>query len=160
MKAKLVNNSQVKSALKVKGFSGSMIASAAMAVCGINRINRIYAHISDYKGIEFAEKLIEHLNIQCSIDPKELEYIPKEGPFIIVSNHPYGAIDGLIMLKTIGRIRPDIKILTNFLLSYVPNLEESFFPVNPFTDRPGLKSSFKGLKMALPGSRHRHSHCR
>ena len=148
MKAKLVNNSQVKSALKVKGLSGSMIASAAMAVCGINRINRIYAHISDYKGIEFAEKLIEHLNIQCSIDPKELEYIPKEGPFIIVSNHPYGAIDGLIMLKTIGRIRPDIKILTNFLLSYVPNLEESFFPVNPFTDRPGLKSSFKGLKMA------------
>ena len=148
MATKLVNNSQVKSVLKVKGPVGSILASAAMAISGFNRINRIYAHISEFKGIDFAEKLIEHLNITCHVDPKELEYIPKNGPFIIVSNHPYGAIDGLILLKTLGQIRPDIKILTNFLLSYIPNLEESFFPVNPFTDRPGLRSSFKGLKMA------------
>ncbi len=148
MKTKLVNNSQVKNALKVKGFLGSVIASVAMSVSGFNRINKIYSHISDYQGIEFAKKLIEHLNIKCDINPKDLEYIPKTGPLIIVSNHPYGAIDGLIMLKTIGEIRPDIKILTNFLLSYIPNLEDSFFPVNPFTDRPGLKSSIAGLKMA------------
>lgn len=148
MKTKLVNNSQVQNALKIKGFPGSVIASAAMSVSGFNRINKIYSHISDYQGIEFAEKLIDHLNIKCNINPKELEYIPKTGPLIIVSNHPYGAIDGLIMLKTIGAIRPDIKILTNFLLSYIPNLEDSFLPVNPFTDRPGLKSSLAGLKMA------------
>lgn len=148
MEAKLINNSQVKKALKVKGPLGSVVASAAMAVAGVNKINELYSHISEFEGIEFAEGLIKHLNITCHVDPKELEYIPKEGPFIIVSNHPYGAIDGVILLKTIGAVRPDIKILTNFLLSYIPNLEEKFFPVNPFTDKPGLRSSFKGLKMA------------
>ena len=148
METKLINNSQVQSALKVKGVIGSVLASAAMSVSGINRVNRIYTHIHQYQGLEFAEKLIEQLNIECNIDEQELENIPKEGPFIIVSNHPYGAIDGVILLETIGKVRPDIKILTNFLLSYIPNLKESFFPVNPFTDSPGLRSSFKGLKMA------------
>lgn len=148
MSTKLVNNSQVKRALKVKGRMGTLIASVAMALTGFNRINRIYSHISEFYGLAFAHKLIEHLNIKCNVNSRELEYIPKEGPFIIVSNHPYGAIDGIIMLDTIGRIRPDIKILTNFLLSYIPNLEESFFPVNPFTDNPGLRSSITGLKMA------------
>ena len=149
MSTKLINNSQVKNALKIKGFAGSLIAEAAMWLTGFNRLNKIYSHISDYKGIEFANSLISHLNIQCCYNPLDLEYIPKTGPFIIVSNHPFGAIDGVIMLSLIGKIRPDIKVLTNFLLAYIPNLEEEFFPVNPFTSKPGLKSSLAGLKMAM-----------
>lgn len=148
METKVVNNSQVQRALKVKGAFGAILASAAMSVAGINRVNRIYSHIYQYEGLEFAEKLIEYMNIECDVNEQELENIPKEGPFIIVCNHPYGAIDGMLMLKTIGKVRPDLKILTNFILSYIPNLEKSFFPVNPFTDSPGLRSSFKGLKMA------------
>ncbi len=148
MSTKLVNNSQVKSALKVKGCLGTALASVAMAVTGFNKLNRIYKHISDYQGIDFARELLKYLNVTCIVNDRELEYIPKEGPFIMVANHPYGAIDGLMLLNILGKIRPDIKILTNFMLSYIPNLEGSFFPVNPFTDRPGLKSSLKGLKLA------------
>ena len=95
-----------------------------------------------------ADELINYLNVKCDYKEQELEYLPKEGPFIVVSNHPYGAIDGMIMLSILGKIRPDIKILTNFMLSYIPNLSDNFFPVNPFTDKPGLKSSLGGLKMA------------
>lgn len=149
MSTKLINNSQVKRVLKVKGVAGSLIASIAMSITGFNRINRIYSHISDFKGIAFADKLISHLNIQCCHDIKDLEYIPKTGPLIVVANHPFGAIDGLIMLSLIGKTRKDVKVLTNFLLSYIPNLEEEFFPVNPFTNKPGLRSSVTGLKMAM-----------
>ena len=145
---KVVNKSQGKKALKIKGPIGTATASIAMAITGLNRINRIFSHISAYRGIEFADNLIKYLNVKYNVDNAELGHIPKEGPFIIVSNHPYGAIDGIIILSMIGKVRPDIKILTNFLLSYIPNLEESFFPVNPFTDRKGLRSSVKGLKMA------------
>lgn len=149
MGTKLINNSQVKSVLKIKGILGSIIAGAAMSLTGFNKINRIYSHISDFKGIAFADKLLSHLNVQCCYNPADLEYIPKEGALIVVANHPFGAIDGLIMLSVIGKIRPDIKVLTNFLLSYIPNLEEEFFPVNPFTSKPGLKSSLAGLKLAM-----------
>lgn len=148
MGEKVVKNAQVKKALKIGGPAGTVIASLAMAVTGLNRINRIFSHISGYRGIEFADHLIEYLNVKYRVSEAELAYIPKEGPFIVVSNHPYGAIDGIIILSMVGKVRPDIKILTNFLLSYIPNLEESFFPVNPFTERKELGSSVKGLKMA------------
>ena len=148
MGEKVVRNAQVKKALKIRGPAGTVAAFLAMAITGLNRINRIFSHISGYRGIEFADHLIEYLNVKYRVGGSELAYIPKEGPFIIVSNHPYGAIDGIIILSMVGKVRPDIKILTNFLLSYIPNLEESFFLVNPFTDRRGLGSSINGLRMA------------
>lgn len=148
MSTKLVNKSQVKSALGLKGPFGNAIAGAAMYVAGLNKINDLYSYISTYQGVEFAQKLLEHLNITCDFNEQELDYIPKQGPCIVVSNHPFGAIDGIIMLAYLGKIRPDIKILTNFILSYIPNLEGHFFPVNPFTDKPGLRSSLKGLRLA------------
>ena len=148
MRTKLVNKSQVKNAIKVKGFAGNLLAGLIMRVLGLNRINGIYSHIHQYQGIEFADKLLEHLNVSCDFLPDELEYLPQGQPFIIVSNHPFGAVDGVMMLSVLGKRRPDLKILTNFILSYIPNLAEHFFPVNPFTDRPGMKSSLGGLKMA------------
>lgn len=148
MSTKVINKSEVKSALKVKGFLGEAIASFAMWIAGFNRMNALYSHISQYQGIDFASKLIEHLNVKCDVVAEELEYLPKNEPFIVVSNHPFGAIDGMILLSKIGAVRPDFKILTNFILSRIPNLEEHFFPVNPFTDKPGLRSSLKGLKLA------------
>lgn len=148
METKLINKSQVKKALKVKGLPGNIIASAAMSVAGLNKINTVYSHIQNYEGIDFADNLLKYLNVSCEFSPDELENLPKDKPFIVVSNHPFGGIDGIIMLSVLGKVRPDIKILTNFLLSYIPNLEEYFLPVNPFTDKPGMRSSLKGLKMA------------
>ena len=148
MRTKLVNKSEVKNAIKVKGFAGNLLAGLIMRVLGLNRINGIYSHIHQYQGIDFADKLLEHLNVSCDFLPDELEYLPQGQPFIIVSNHPFGAVDGVMMLSILGKKRPDLKILTNFILSYIPNLADHFFPVNPFTDRPGMKSSLGGLKMA------------
>ncbi len=148
MNTKLVNKSEVKNALKVKGFAGNLLASAVMRFVGVHMVNDVYDHLREFQGIEFADKLIEHLDVTCDYIPQELDYLPKDGPFIVVSNHPFGAIDGIMMLSILGKVRPDIKILTNFILSYIPNLAGHFFPVNPFTDRPGMKSSLKGLKMA------------
>lgn len=148
MSTKLINKSEVKNAIKVKGFAGDILASALMRILGLEKVNEIYSHIKPYEGIEFADKLIEHMNVTVDYIPDELEYLPQGQPFIIVSNHPFGAIDGIIMLSILGKKRPDLKILTNFILSYIPNLSGNFFPVNPFTDRPGMKSSLKGLKMA------------
>ena len=60
---KVVNKSQVKKALKIKGPIGTATASIAMAITGLNRINRIFSHISAYRGIEFADNLIKYLNV-------------------------------------------------------------------------------------------------
>ncbi len=148
MDKKLVSKSQIKRAFNVKGAFGNAVASATMSVAGLNRLNRLYKHVSEYQGIDFADHLLERLNVKCDFNLDELELLPKNEPFIIVSNHPFGGLDGILMLHLFGRIRPDLKILTNFILSYIPNLKESFFPVNPFTDNKDLRSSLKGIRLA------------
>jgi putative hemolysin len=148
MRTKVINKSDVQKAIKVKGPAGKLLAGMLMRVLELHKMNDIYGHIYQYQGIEFADKLLEHLDISCDIVPEELDYLPQDQPFIVVSNHPFGGIDGVMMLSILGKKRPDLKILTNFILSLIPNLSGNFFPVNPFTDRPGMKSSLGGLKMA------------
>lgn len=148
MATKLINNSQIKSAIHGKGIFGDIAARALMSILGLNRINRIYAPIGDYMGVDFADKLLERLNITVDFNESELANIPTDKPFIITSNHPFGAVDGVIMLSLIGKIRPDIKILTNFILSYIPNLTDNFLPVNPFSNS-SVYSSIKGIQMAV-----------
>lgn len=144
----LVNLSDIKKVIKMNGVGGTLIGRSAMRVMGINRMNSHYNHISKFYGSDFTRAVIESYNISLDINEEEIENIPKTGPFIIVSNHPFGAWDGITLYDTISRVRPDFKILTNFLLSYIPNLKDYFLSVNPFTDRKSLSSSITGIKRA------------
>lgn len=145
---KLINKSDIRRTIRIKGPAGSLIASCAMSVLGLNRINRLYPEFAAYTGREFTAEAMKTFRITADIDTRELEYIPKEGPFIIVSNHPFGGWDGIVLYNTVAAIRPDFKILTNFILSLIPNLKDSFLAVNPFSDNKSLHSSISGLKAA------------
>lgn len=124
------------------------LASLAIPVTGLNRFNEIAKDYPGLWGKAFAHQALDCFGVSSDIPEECLSYIPKEGPCIIVCNHPFGMVDGLTVIDRIGDIRPDIKILTNFLLSSIEPLSEYFLPVNPFTDRPGMRSSLQGLKMA------------
>lgn len=146
---KLINKSDIRRALPVKGPAGSLIASCAISLLGLNRINRLYPSFGAYKGREFTKEAMKTFGISTDILPEEINYIPKEGPFIVVSNHPFGGWDGIVLYNTIAAVRPDFRILTNFILSLIPNLSDSFLAVNPFSDRKQLRSSIPGLKAAM-----------
>ena len=146
---KLINKSDIQKALNLKGPAGSLAASCAMSMMGLNRINRLYPEFGEFRGREFTKAAMKTFRISADILQEELEYIPKQGPFIIVSNHPFGGWDGIVLYNTVAAIRPDFKIMTNFILSHIPNLKDSFLAVNPFSDNKGLKSSFSGIKAAM-----------
>jgi len=148
MNSKLISKADIKRATKVHGLPGNVLASFLLCVLGLNRINKKYARFSEFHGRDFTSALLDEFNVKYDIIEKELEYIPQEGPFIIVSNHPYGAIDGVILINIFSAARPDIKFLTNFILSLIPNLKDFFSLVNPFSDRPELSPSFGGIRMA------------
>ena len=64
MSNEVINKAQVKSAIKMHGLLGNVVAAVAMKVTGFDKINNIYSHISDYQGIEFADELINYLNVK------------------------------------------------------------------------------------------------
>lgn len=125
-----------------------MLASMVMKVTGIAELNRRYSHFQDLSGKALAHQALISFGVSSDIPESCLANIPPAGPCIIVCNHPFGLIDGLTVIDRVTDLRPDVKVLTNFLLSSMKDLEEYFLPVNPFTDKPGLRSSVKGLKMA------------
>ena len=125
------------------------IVSAVMRLAKINKVNDLYDKIKDLEGLEFFDKLLEELNVKYLAFQEDLAKIPKTGPFILVSNHPLGALDGVIMCKILTEIRPDFKVMGNFLLTKIKPMEPYVISVNPFEKRKEAYSSMSGMREAL-----------
>ncbi|MGI9527058.1 MAG: lysophospholipid acyltransferase family protein [Weeksellaceae bacterium] len=135
--------------LKKLGFLGRPISYGLHNLMGLGDLNALYARNKQYNSPEFEKKILEDLGIRYEVFEEDLKRIPKEGPFIIVANHPLGALDGIIMMKLISEIRPDFKIIGNFLLQKIEPLQPRIFPVNPFETRKDIRSSILGMKKAF-----------
>jgi putative hemolysin len=82
-------------------------------------------------GSPFWPKAIRHMGIRIDTPPEEIARIPATGPLVVVSNHPSGLVDGMVLAEMINRVRSDFKILTRSLLTGIPEVEEFMIPV-PF----------------------------
>ena len=153
---KLVDSEEFRRTAKLYTIGGRGIAKLLMAILKINRINREYAKISDLRGIEFLNTLLKKLEIKYEVNPEELKRIPNKGPFIVVANHPYGGIDGVILLKLVKDVRPDFKMMANFLLRRIEPIKESIIPVDPFEGKSQTSGSLAGIKSAIS---HLHDGC-
>ena len=146
---KVVTNADLKKAFGLKGFFGTCVSGLAYGFLRLGKINRLFDGAADYQGREFADHLLENMGITIDVSPEQLESIPKEGGFVMVSNHPFGGIEGVMLLSAIAKVRPDFKLMANFILAHIPNLKECFFSVNPFEKNPEWKSSVGGIKGAM-----------
>jgi putative hemolysin len=112
--------------LDIRG--GEVIAQALMRIFRYNRLNRVYASTYDSDPAVFINSILDHLDIKFEVSEKELGNIPLNGPFITVSNHPFGGIDALILLKILLKRRPDVKVAANFLLQKIDPLKKLILP--------------------------------
>lgn len=81
-------------------------------------------------GPALAQKVLEKLQVDVTLDPKELTRIPSIGPVIIVCNHPTGFLEGLILMSLLPRVRSDFKFLTNKMLAGASQMTDYMFPVD------------------------------
>ncbi|MBK9174831.1 MAG: lysophospholipid acyltransferase family protein [Flavobacteriales bacterium] len=115
---------------------------------GLKRLERFYNDIQHLRDLEFTDAVFRNLELELEVTDADLEQVPKEGGLVFVANHPYGAIDGLALVQVLGRVRPDLKVMANFLLQQLEPLSERFIGVNPF-EQLGSRSSFQGMRQAL-----------
>lgn len=154
----LVNAKEVAKAINLDklGVLGTFVGWSLIHVLNIDILNKIYDRQKHLTDLEFINALIEEFEIKFEIPEEDLRRIPKTGPFITVSNHPLGGIDGILLLKILLEHRPDFKIIANFLLHRIEPLKPFVMPVNPFEDRKDVKSSISGFKNAISHLREGH----
>lgn len=100
---------------------------------GLNGIADLYAKVQRTAGpAEFCEATLRQLNARWEAAEEQINRIPKSGPLIVAANHPFGALEGLVLGVLLFRIRPDIKLLANYLLERIPELRPAVIAVDPF----------------------------
>ncbi len=145
---KIITTEEFAKATKLDKLKMPGLAELLMEVMKINQVNELFAEAQPKQGIEFIDAILAGCGVEIEFDESDLKNIPKEGGFIAIANHPYGGIEGLVLLKLLLTVRPDAKLMANFLLKKIPNLSDFFIAVNPF-ENIEHSSSISGLKNTL-----------
>lgn len=144
----LIQRDQIAELIKIGKLKSGVVASLMMQALSFNSINELYARHAEKEALPFIDAILNDLGVQFQFDETELKNIPKTGAFISVSNHPYGGIEGLMLLKLLLLVRPEANLMANFLLKNIKPIEKYVVPVNPF-DKASYFSNLKGIKLCL-----------
>jgi len=113
-----------------------------------DKINEFLKENSHLKGIAFVEAVLDYFKFDFSYLSKELENIPTSGKVVIISNHPLGALDALCLIKLIGSVRKDIKIVANDFLAGIDSLDSLFIKIDNYKTKQS-KENIKKIYSAL-----------
>jgi putative hemolysin len=143
---KLLTSKELAKAVNLNIPGGNIIAGALMQLFQYNKLNKVYENVTETDPMGLVNNMIDQLEIKFEINEEDLKNIPETGSFITVSNHPYGGIDALLLVKILYERRPDLKVMANFLLKRIEPIKDIILPVNPFETHKQSSSSFTGLK--------------
>jgi putative hemolysin len=118
------------------------------AITHEREVNEFLDTHQDLKGFDFIEQALDYFHFSYSVNHRDRKNIPATGRVVIVANHPLGALDGLSLLKMVGEIRRDVKILANDMLMNFSALESLMLPVDNLT-KSTRKSSVARIVDAL-----------
>ena len=94
-------------------------------------------------GESFWDAAIRKLELKIVCNEKELLSWPKTGPLVIVSNHPYGVLDGVVICHLVSRLRDDFRVLTNSVLYRAEEIREYLLPIDFSETDEALKTNLK-----------------
>lgn len=142
-------NDIVEMAPKLRGHE--KLVNRVLHLLSVDKVNAVHDKYCDNPGPEFARNLLKDFDITLDIDGREvLDNLP-EGAFVTVSNHPFGALDGISLIAMIASIRPEFKVMVNMVLNHISAMRPNFIAVDALaSDDPAKKAvSMKGIKEAI-----------
>jgi putative hemolysin len=126
------------------------VSSLAEHALGLKKLDHYYQQRQDNLGtLDFLRYSLRTLNIESTIASGNLDTVPQQGAVIIVSNHPFGAIEGIALAELLLQRRPDVKILANQFLQRVPELADLFIGVDVFAKSNTSSTNTQGIKQAV-----------
>lgn len=94
----------------------------------IENVNMLLTRHEHEGAKRFLDNAFDELDISYAVSQRDRDRVPSEGRLLIVSNHPLGGVDGLLLLKLLLEVRKDVKIIVNGYLLAIDNLSSYFLP--------------------------------
>jgi len=135
--------------LKLKKLKSKLLTKAVLKALQLDKIDEIYRKTGEMQGAAFLDSVLEQLKIHYTFREEELKNIPKTGSFMVIANHPYGGIDGLILMSLLLKQRPDFKMMLNYLLQQFPEVLSNSILVDPFERKSSTGMNMKGIRKSL-----------
>ncbi|WP_404417948.1 lysophospholipid acyltransferase family protein [Marinospirillum sp.] len=111
----------------------------------INAFLQTHQHLGP---LEFVDQVLDRFQFSYLVSAREKQNIPTEGRVLLVANHPIGTLDGLVLLKLVSEVRPDVKVLANDLLWQFEPLRPLLIPVDSLAHK-GYRQAFRQVTEAL-----------
>ncbi len=122
-----------------------LIEGGVERLFGLSLLDRLYRELPDSPSSDhFLATVLDLFDIDYRVSG--LDRIPKQGPVVVVANHPFGAIEGVILAQLLRRYRPDVKLMANYLLQRVPEISDLFIAVDPFGGQGAKRANMGPLK--------------
>jgi putative hemolysin len=125
------------------------IQKPLLKILSIDALDRLYHHVQNSSGHTFVDKILTAMNVTMHVQDQDLEKIPRTGSCIVVANHPFGGIEGILIAAVLQKIRPDCRIMANYFLSFIPELRDLFIFVDPFDRKDSKAKNIAPLKQAF-----------
>ncbi len=144
--------------ISLEGLSGRPVKQAVMEgfngflekILSVDEFRRIYHTLpSSTDPFQFLEHTLDRLRIDRSIQGDGTRAVPSSGPAIVVANHPFGGIDGMVLASALSAVRRDIKILVNYFLLNIEELRSLFLPVDPFDGNGSAAVNLTAVRKAV-----------
>ncbi|WP_439102373.1 lysophospholipid acyltransferase family protein [Congregibacter sp.] len=118
---------------------------------GRRRIEAIYQELkrTPFHQTTFFRQALDAINVQVDMDTTRLWDVPKNGPLVILANHPFGIVDGLILCDIAAQLRSDFRIMLNAMLCQDADLAPHFLPIDFQADKAALQNNIRSKKLAL-----------
>lgn len=127
-----------------------LLTSSLERILALHKLDAIYQSFDPVlESRHFLRGALSKLGINYTYNAAQLAQIPATGKVIVVANHPFGAIEGIILAELLLQIRLDIKILANYHLGRVSPVADLFIPVDPFGGKHAVQNNIKPLREAL-----------
>ena len=126
------------------------LASILECLLGLSKLSKCYDSAPKNAGtLEFLAGVLSYLDVRVkAVDSQNvLRNLPAEGPLLIVANHPLGGLEGIAITKLLLEMRPDTKVLTNNLLTRIPELKSTFIGVDVLS-KNAARENAKGIRTA------------
>ena len=98
---------------------------------------------------DFWQAAIEKLELDLAYDLQAFQRIPSDGPLVVVCNHPFGVLDGIVICYLMSRARPNFKVLTNSVLYRAPEIRPYVLPIDFAETREALAINLATRRAAM-----------